>query len=151
MREAKASSLLSCRRRANPVREKPSNGVKINRATTLLEVMLAISVLAVAMCFLLKSMYGVSASQYEIYKRQNTFADIEKIAEAVLLYTGTSVELFHEFDDPPEVYVRDWKTGGEPTIDTDMSKVTITKSFESTVSSGKSIEVSTTLLRFDPN
>ncbi len=113
--------------------------------------MVAISVLAVAMCFLLRTMYDVSASQYEIYKRLSAAADIEEIAEAVLLYAGTSMQLFSEFSNPPEVYIKDWETGLEPTLLTDVTRVTITKSFPSTVSSGRSIEVSTTLLRLDPN
>ncbi len=113
------------------------------RGTTLIEVMITIALLGVGLYFFLQALYEVSSAQREVQHRLTATAAAERIAEAVMAYTGSNQYLYNLYHDPPDVEIADQ--------DTDVATVSITKRFESETIPGKYMEVRLTMLRYDPN
>ena len=73
------------------------SGRKYCEGLTLIEVMVASAVLAIAIYFLVDAIYHVSVAQQEMYNRLAATAAIEQIAEQVMAYTGDNIVFYYEF------------------------------------------------------
>ena len=61
---------------------------------TLIEVMVAIAILIIGSYFLVKTTYNVSAAQREIQDRMATMAEVERVVEEIMAYSGSNSDLY---------------------------------------------------------
>ncbi len=109
---------------------------------TLIEVMVAIAILIIGSYFLVKTTYNVSAAQREIQDRMATMAEVERVVEEIMAYSGSNSDLYTVYDAPPDVVSWDSAAAG--------ATVPVPKLVDSNTAPGEQLEVRLTCLRDDP-
>ncbi len=136
---------------------------------TLVEVMVAFFILVAGIGSLMTVIYRVSAAREESFLRISAMSEVERVAAAVMAYTGSNFELYSFFNEPPFIVIKpehtmeppdentaiivikDEHTTEWPVENTAMARVTITKYFAAVNSPGGSpLKAGLTLLRYDP-
>jgi type II secretory pathway pseudopilin PulG len=90
---------------------------------TLIELTVALCVLAVATGCLIQVLVALNAGRERLWKKQQALDAAKQTAEAMIAFDGESDELYDAYHDPPRVIVQDGD--GDLTFDSGWARVTI--------------------------
>jgi len=100
------------------------------RGMTLVELALALALLAVTMTCLIQLLVMTSVQGEALRSRQEATAALHSLAEEILVWDGTSTELHAQYHDPPAVIVQDGD--GDSVFDAGWAKVILRTEVPST-------------------
>ncbi len=103
------------------------------RGMTLVELALALTLLAVTMTCLIQLLVMTSVQGEALRSRQEADAALHSLAEEILAWDGTSAELHAQYHNPPSVVVQDGD--GDAVFDAGWAKVILRTEVPSTTGS----------------